>query len=180
MTWPQFDLNDAPTPLDVATWVGLGRLVPDDVPMWAAQWLIAGYDGESLAMLAGLGPRDTDEIHELLPSALTDCGVTVPDSETAAARVSFDRLARMYRDGRAGPRWVVDKVCELLENARFADGVRAQPFAQLCQHSAEPDGRSAAELAAAVEQACREQLDRGRARPRRVRPGPSGIRTWRR
>ena len=35
--------------------------------------------------------------------ALLDCGVAVPDSDVAAAFVSFTHLARMHVDGLAGP-----------------------------------------------------------------------------
>jgi hypothetical protein len=60
-------------------------VVPTErVPLWAALWLAAGYDGDALRTLGGLsvkdGPRD---IRDILPDALV--GITIPDSDSAAA-----------------------------------------------------------------------------------------------
>jgi hypothetical protein len=42
----------------VAAWARLGLIPPEKVPLWAAHWLVAGYDGEHLVHLAGLHGDD--------------------------------------------------------------------------------------------------------------------------
>jgi hypothetical protein len=42
----------------VAVWARLGLIPPEQVPLWAAHWLVAGYDGEHLVHLAGLHGDD--------------------------------------------------------------------------------------------------------------------------
>ena len=48
-------VEETPTPGLVAAWLVMGTLRAESVPMWAANWLVQGYDGMSLAELAGLG-----------------------------------------------------------------------------------------------------------------------------
>ena len=38
-----------PTPELVAAWLVVNTLPTEAVPMWAANWLVQGYDGQSLA-----------------------------------------------------------------------------------------------------------------------------------
>ena len=76
------DTDRVPAPQAVAAWARLG-LVPDEqVPLWAAHWLVAGYDGEHLVYLAGLHGDDPYDVRDALPDALRDCGIELP--------VSFD------------------------------------------------------------------------------------------
>ena len=67
--WPyRFDA-DIPTPETAAAWTQLGLLPTERVPMWAAHWIVAGYDGESLVQLAGLHGDDPFDVRDALPSA---------------------------------------------------------------------------------------------------------------
>ena len=47
-------------------------------------------------LLAGLHGDDPHDVHDLLPVALEDCGVHLPGSDTAAANVAFDQVARLF------------------------------------------------------------------------------------
>ena len=68
-----------PSPQIVAAWTQLGLLPTEKVPLWAAHWLVAGYDGECLVSLAGLHGDDPHDVRDVLPGALLDCGVTIPN-----------------------------------------------------------------------------------------------------
>jgi hypothetical protein len=61
-------------------------LPTEKVPLWAAYWIAAGYDGEALIYLAGLHGDDPCEVHDALPDALRYCGVEMPDRGTGRAR----------------------------------------------------------------------------------------------
>jgi hypothetical protein len=50
--WPFPDSSGVPSPRIVAAWTQLGLLRTEKVPLWAAHWLVAGYDGEHLVALA--------------------------------------------------------------------------------------------------------------------------------
>src|SRR5690242_2092359 len=50
--------SEVPTPEMVAAWMVLGVLRPEAVPMWAAWWLVEGFDGEAVRALAGLSGKD--------------------------------------------------------------------------------------------------------------------------
>ncbi|WP_427889849.1 hypothetical protein ACQHIV_40595 [Kribbella sp. GL6] len=151
--------GQTPTPTLVAAWLVLGTLRTESVPMWAANWLVQGYDGSSLVELAGLSGRDTHEVRDLLPAALADVGVAVPSSRQAAVKVAYDHVARFHLSGRAHWAWVVDKVVELVEANDYAVEAFEQPLAGLWAiESGEPWSRTDPELAAEVHQACLEQL----------------------
>ena len=75
-----------PTPALVAAWLAMDTLRAESVPMWAANWLVQGYDGMSLAELAGLSGRDTREVRDLLPAALEDAGVDPLSSRQPAVK----------------------------------------------------------------------------------------------
>jgi hypothetical protein len=78
--WPcRFDAG-IPTPETAAARTRLGLLPTERVPMWAAHWIVAGYDGESLVLLAGLHGDDPFDVRDALSGALRDCGVAVPGS----------------------------------------------------------------------------------------------------
>jgi hypothetical protein len=54
MTYAPFRLDGGvPSPEIVAAWTQLWLLPTERVPLWAARWLVAGYDGEHLAYLPG-------------------------------------------------------------------------------------------------------------------------------
>src|SRR5262249_46793052 len=111
--WPAVASGEIPSPWLVAAWVRLDMVPAERLPLWAAHWLAAGNDGDALRTLAGLSATDDPrDIREALPDALAGCGVTIPDSDAAAAQVAFTKLARMHADGLAAERWVLDKVCE--------------------------------------------------------------------
>jgi hypothetical protein len=100
--WP-YPLAEVPSPQIVATWTQLGLVRTELIPLWAAHWLVAGYDGEHLVYLAGLHGDDPWDVRDALPDALRECGVKTPSNEAAATVVLID-LARKYLDGQAVPR----------------------------------------------------------------------------
>ena len=75
------------------------------IRLWAAHWLVVGYDGEHLVYLAGLHGDDPWDVRDALPEALRECGVEIPSDEAAATVVLID-LARRYFVGGAVPRAV--------------------------------------------------------------------------
>lgn len=79
--------GETPTPGLVGAWLALDTLHAESVPMWAANWLVQGYDGESLAELPGLSGRDT----------LT--------SETSFRRLSLTRALPRCPQARPPSRW---------------------------------------------------------------------------
>jgi hypothetical protein len=44
-----------PSPEAVAIWTRLDEIRPAKIPLWAAHWLVAGYDGEHLDLSVGAG-----------------------------------------------------------------------------------------------------------------------------
>jgi hypothetical protein len=162
--WPFPDSDGVPSPQIVAAWTQLGLLPTENVPLWAAHWLVAGYDGECLVSLAGLHGDDPHDVRDALPGALLDCGVAIPNSDMAAAFVSFTHLARMHVDGLAGPKWVGQKVEEVLVKSGYAQEVIDLPLGRLYYIADEWGagwGRTDQELAAIVREACEEQLRNG-------------------
>jgi hypothetical protein len=148
-----------PTPGLVADLAAMGALSVERVPLWAAQWLVEGHDGDDLRALAGLSGRDPREVHDLLPGALADCGVGVQEG-SATSRV-FTYVARMQLDGRAGERWVVDKVEEILGVGNWDNDLLDLPLGRLYHFACEWDGgwgRTEEELKAEVRRACAEQI----------------------
>lgn len=162
--WPAPDSGEVPTPELVAAWVALDTIRSERIPVWAAHWLVQGHDGEALRTLAGLTGTDTHEVHDTLPAALADCAVVVPDSDAAAARVAFTKLARMHADNRATERWVLDKVCEIVDRSGYADSVTALPLGQIFHLQDEWGagwGRTEQQLTYEIQRACRAQLAPG-------------------
>jgi hypothetical protein len=47
--WDAVPEGETPTPSVVAAWMVLDQLPAERVPMWAAEWLVQGYDGDALA-----------------------------------------------------------------------------------------------------------------------------------
>ena len=161
---PFRDSGGVPSPQIVAAWAQLGLLPTEKVPLWAAHWLVAGYDGEHMVSLAGLHGDDPHDVHDVLPDALLDCGVAIPDSDVAAASLSFTHLARMHVDGLAAARWVGQKVEEVLIRSGYARDVLDLPLGRLYDIADEWGagwGRTDQELAAIVQEACEEQLRNG-------------------
>ncbi len=170
--WPA-DPDEIPSPRLVAAWLILGTLPTERVPLWAAHWLAAGYDGQALAELAGLHGDDPHEVRDLLGPALAECGASTPgggqaaagERERAAAMVAFTAIARLQISGRAGERWVVDKVVEIAE-PYFHDSITSLPLGQLFALDDEWGagwGRTDEQLRAVVRQACIAQLDAARS-----------------
>jgi hypothetical protein len=81
--WDAVPEGETPTPRVVAAWMVLELLPAERVPMWAAEWLVQGYDGDALAELAGLTGRDTREVGDFLPAALADVGFAPGDADVA-------------------------------------------------------------------------------------------------
>jgi hypothetical protein len=150
-----------PSPHLVAAWLTLDTLPTERVPLWAAYWMTDGCDGPSLIRLAGLSGADPHEVRDVLPAALSDCGVSIPESSTAAAMTAFTDLARLHADGRAGERWIVDKVSEIVASSDYSATVTNLPLGWLYGLDDEWGhgwGRGEAELAVEVGDACRAQL----------------------
>jgi hypothetical protein len=117
--WPA-DPGEIPSPQLVAAWLTLDTLPTEQIPLWAAHWIAADYDGQTLAELAGLHGDDPHEVRDLLPAALAECGVSTPvnpseERERAAAMVAFTAIARLQASGQASERWVVDKVVQFTQ-----------------------------------------------------------------
>lgn len=162
--WPFPDGGGVPSPDIVAAWAQLGMLPTEKVPLWAAHWLVAGYDGEHVVALAGLHGDDPNDVRDVLPDALLDCGVTIPNSVAAAASVSFTHLARMHVDGQAGAFWIAQKVDDVVTGARYAHEVFDLPLGRLYGISDEWGagwGRTERELTDVVKRACEDQLREG-------------------
>lgn len=154
--------GDVPSPSVVAAWLVLGMIAGERVPWWTAYWLADGYDGPAMRELAGLGSNDTYTIHDLLPVALAEAGVALPDSDVAAAAACFRHLAGMWRDGLASERWVAQKVEEIVARSDYSVAVMDLPLGHLYGLGDEWDGgwgMTAAELEATVRDACARQLD---------------------
>ena len=150
-----------PSPAVVAAWVALGTVTPERVPLWAAHWLAQGLDGPELVALAGLNEKDVREIHDVLPAALSDAGVDPVPELVAAARVSFDHVARMHLDGLCGWRWVISTVTDTFDQNDRADEMDAEPLGALFGVEEELVGgwgRSVEEIEAAVREACERQV----------------------
>jgi hypothetical protein len=150
-----------PSPALVGAWLRLDTLAAEKVPLWAAYWLVAGYDGEALISLAGLHGDDPDDVRDLLPGALEDCGAAIPDSIAAAAAEAFTRLAEDFEAGLAAPYWVAQKADQILARSEYADDVLALPLGKLFEVACEWDGgwgRSRQQLETLIGQACDEQL----------------------
>ena len=136
-------------------------LPTEKVPLWAAYWIAAGYDGERLVYLAGLHGDDPCDVRDALPGALEDCGVTLPDSDAAAADAVFSQLARLHVDGVAAPLMVAQKAEQVLYRSDYSDSVLALPLGRLFGIADEWGagwGRTNEQLAAVIREACEEQL----------------------
>ena len=136
-----------PTPNLVALWAALEAVPPEDVPGWAAHWLVVGHDGDDLRTVAGLSGADPGEVRDVLAGALADCGASIPPAAAASALLSCTHVAQMFADGRAGSRWVAQKVAEVVEDLP-ADVRAGLPMGHLADDSDE----------AAVSRACADHL----------------------
>jgi hypothetical protein len=87
--WPVAGSAGVPSPGLVAAWLILGTLPTERIPLFAAYWLGEGCDGPALAELAGLHGDDPNDVRDLLPEALVECGVSIPTSDEAAAMTAF-------------------------------------------------------------------------------------------
>ncbi|HEY5989046.1 MAG TPA: hypothetical protein VIV12_22105, partial [Streptosporangiaceae bacterium] len=154
--------GEVPSPRLVSAWVRLDAAPSERVPGWAGHWLANGHDGDALRTLAGLSDKDDPrDIRELLPEALADCGMEIPDSDSAAALVAFTNFARMHADGRASERWVLTKVCEIAARCGYAPTVTSLPLGKVSVLADEwraGPGRTERELQAEIRQACAAQL----------------------
>lgn len=156
--------DEIPSPTLVAAWATLDMVPHERVPLWAAHWLVDGYDGPALRTLAGFSGTDPAEVHDTLPDALAECGTQLPDSDTAAAQIAFTKLARMQATGVAAERWIVDKVDEILARSGYATSVINLPLGQLTGLSDEwgaGRGRTEQQLKTEVQHACATQLAQG-------------------
>lgn len=159
--WPTPDSGEIPTPDLVAAWVTLDTIPTERIPLWAAHWLVQGYDGEALRTLAGLSGADPHEVHDILAAALADCAISIPGSGAAAAQVAFTKLARIHADNRATERWILEKVCEIVARSNYADSVIALPLSHIFGLDDEWGtgwGRTEQQLALEIRHACATQL----------------------
>jgi hypothetical protein len=166
--WPA-DPGEIPSPQLIAAWLILDTLPTERIPLWAAHWIAAGYDGQALAELAGLHGDDPHEVRDLLPDALAECGVSTPpdpseEHERAAAMVAFTAIARLQASGHASERWIVDKVIQIAE-PYFDRTIISLPLGGLYALDDEWGagwGRTDDQLKVIVRQACAQQLDAAR------------------
>lgn len=160
--WPATSTGEVPSPRLAAAWARLEMAPAKRLPMWAAHWLVGGYDGPALRMLAGLSATDDPrDIHDILPDALADCGITIPDTDSAAAQVVFTDLARMHLGGHASARWILDKVWQITLRCDYADSVLSLPLGTIFVLDDEWGagwGRTKEELKAEIRKACVNQL----------------------
>jgi hypothetical protein len=166
--WPVPESEDVPSPTLVAAWLTLGVLPTERIPLFASHWLAREWDGHALVELAGLHGDDPNDVRDLLPAALADCGVAVPSSEEAAAMTAFTAVAELQAAGRADERWVVDKVAEIVERSGYPTTVTDLPLGHLWGLDDEWGagwGRSETELGARVRKACADQLRLAGSRP---------------
>ena len=163
--------EEVPAPSVVAAWFALDRLELEKVPLWAAYWLVDGFDGPALRELAGLSGTDPLAVRDLLPAALGEASAAfmTPAEFERGQRVQKSRyigiayvdVAQAWRDGRASERWVVDKVEEIASDCLFDEASLSPPLGQLAFLSDEWGagwGRSEQELVEVVRSACRNQL----------------------
>jgi hypothetical protein len=127
INWLYPDGDEVPSPEGVAVWIHLRQLRPEKVPLWAAHWLIGGYDGEHVVHLAGLHGDDPREVRDALPSALRDCGVQMPESDVAAAEIVFTQLARMYLEGEVEAVRVLRTAGAVLAWSGYPDNIIDMP-----------------------------------------------------
>ena len=159
--WLWTDKNGVPSPEAVAIWTHLGQMRPEKIPLWAAHWLVAGYDGQHLVHLAGLHGDDPREVRDALPAALRDCGADLPESDEAAATIMYAQLARMFLDGALGAQAVGHIASSVLSWTGYPNSIRALPLGRLLYIDDEWGsnwGRTYEELAEVVREACGEQL----------------------
>jgi hypothetical protein len=160
--WPATASGEIPSPRLIAAWVRLDMVPAERLPLWAAHWLAAGNDGETLRTLAGLSAADDPrDIRDILPDALADCGITIPGSDSAAAQVAFTHLARMHAGGQAAERWILAKVCEIALRTDYADSVLDLPLGEIAGLDDEWGtgfGRTEEQLTAEIRKACAAQL----------------------
>jgi hypothetical protein len=162
--WPYPVDGQVPSPPTVAAWAQLELLPVEKMPLWAAHWLTAGYDGGHLVYLAGLHSDETREIRDVLPDALRDCGTLMPESDVVAATVVFTHVARLHAAGQGSARWVAQKVEEVLMKSGYSESVIALPLGHLyciADEWAEHWGRTDEQLTRLVHEACEEQLRSG-------------------
>ncbi|GGV48445.1 hypothetical protein GCM10010495_77760 [Kitasatospora herbaricolor] len=79
------------------------EIPPEDLPMVAAEALVAGLDTPTLCELAGL-PRNADvaDIRHAFEQALAECGIELPDPDLAR-RHALRRLAAGLLAGEIEP-----------------------------------------------------------------------------
>jgi hypothetical protein len=158
--------DDVPSPALVAAWLELGVLRTESVPLWAAHWIVAGYDGEHLVHLAGLHGDDPNDVRDVLPQALEECGAAAPGTKAVAAAVAFTDLASAYLSGRTSEERILRHAYELISRSGYLIEVMDLPLGELFGIYDEWDagwGRTKESLADAIRKACEEQVaHRGR------------------
>jgi len=128
--------------------------------MWAAWWLVEGYDGDGLRFLAGLPGDDPRDIRDALPAALADVGVEVP-SIADACKFVFDDAAANLLAGITSEEAAVALVERVVIATSMDAAVWEQPLARiygLDDEWGEGWGRPIPELRRAVHEACARQL----------------------
>jgi hypothetical protein len=154
--------REVPSPALVAAWERLGLQRPELVPMWAAWWLADGFDGIGLRELAGLSGHDPRDVHDLLPAALADIGVALP-SELDACAVALDALANEVLAGTRTELDAVEVIERIVDSMWPSREILKEPLGSIYGIDDEWGtgwGRTIPELRAAVQDACRRQVDR--------------------
>lgn len=121
----------------------------------------AGAEGEGIVALACVDAGDVREIHDAIPAALRDAGVAPITEVAAAARLSFDHIARMHLGGKGAWRWVISAVIGTFEQNNWAAEFYEEPLGSLVGLDDELSaswGRTEPEVAVAVRDACERQV----------------------
>ena len=95
----------------------LGLLLSTDLSSVAIDAIEAGYDAQSLQMLAGLTAAQSDEAGVLFDRALAELHITVPSKRKAAKKVALEAMISIL-DGTVTPYGGARRIwqlCRLLE-----------------------------------------------------------------
>jgi hypothetical protein len=105
--------------------------------------------------------RDDRAEHPVLPCALRDCGVRLPESDVTAAGIVLTQLARKHLEGIAGEDRVIRTVGAVLAWCGYPESIMDLPLGHLLPIEDEWDEnrcQTREELAEVVRDACKEQL----------------------
>ena len=138
----------------------IGRIPSEDIADAATSALVDGVDSPTLALLAGLTPREAvEQVPELLPRALSELGMPIPPRDSDEAKVEAAcEFAHKLVKGDLAPREAAGTIYKL-----FLPGYPDEVYPFLLLHDeysliGQYTRRSEAQIDAAVIDAAREFL----------------------